>query len=159
MLCIPKYSLNPIQWPVFFFQWSWVSGGYKVNMHERNMEVFLLFFFSFVGYFLYLHFKRYPLSSLPSGNPLFHSPPPASMRVLPYTCTHSCLPAQAFPSTGALKPHKTKSLFSHWFPTRPFSATYAARAMGPSICILLLVAQLAWWNQILVRVPVEPVLS
>jgi hypothetical protein len=36
----------------------------------------------FIEYFLYFHFKCYPFSCLPP-NPLFHPPPPASMRVFP----------------------------------------------------------------------------
>jgi hypothetical protein len=35
--------------------------------------------------------------------------------------------------------HKTKNLSSHWCLTRPSSATYAAGAMGPSVCTLWLV--------------------
>jgi hypothetical protein len=36
--------------------------------------------------------------------------------------------------------HKTKSLSSHWWPSRPSSATYASRAMSPTMCFLWLVA-------------------
>jgi hypothetical protein len=45
----------------------------------------------------------------------------------------------AFPCTGASNLHWMKGLFSHWCPTRPSSATYAAGAMGPSMCTLWLV--------------------
>ena len=40
--------------------------------------------FIFIGYFLYLHFKCYPLAQSPSVNPLSHPPPFASMRVFPH---------------------------------------------------------------------------
>ena len=75
---------------------------------------------------------------LPSGTPLSHSPSPASMRVLLYPPTHSCLPALAFLYTGALNPHRIKGRSSHKCPTRPSSATYVARAMGPSMFTLWL---------------------
>jgi hypothetical protein len=41
--------------------------------------------------------------------------------------------------TGASCLHSTKVLSSHWCLTRPSYATYAAGAMGPSICTLWLV--------------------
>jgi hypothetical protein len=63
------------------------------------------------------------------------------MRVYPHqTLTHSCLPDLTFPFTGASDIHRTKGLSSHWCPTRLSSATYAARAMGPSQCTLWFVA-------------------
>ena len=39
--------------------------------------------------------------------------------------THSCFLTLAFPCPRAYDLHKTKSLSSHWWPTRPSSATYA----------------------------------
>jgi hypothetical protein len=63
------------------------------------------------------------------------------MMVLPYPSTHSCLLALAFPYTGVLNTLRHKGLFSHRCPTRPSSVTYAASAMGPSMCILWLVVQ------------------
>jgi hypothetical protein len=53
--------------------------------------------------------------------------------------THSCLPTLAFPYTGASSLHRTKGLSSQWWPKRPSSATYAAGAMGPSMCTPCLV--------------------
>jgi hypothetical protein len=41
--------------------------------------------------------------------------------------THSCFLALAFPCTGAYDLRKTQGLSSHWWPTRPPSATYAIR--------------------------------
>jgi hypothetical protein len=40
-----------------------------------------------------------------------------------------------------LNPLRPKRCFSHWCPTRLSSATYAARAIGPTICTLWLVVQ------------------
>jgi hypothetical protein len=50
-------------------------------------------------------------------------PPPADQH------THSSFLALAVPYTGTYNLHRTKDLSSHWWLTRPFSATYATRAM------------------------------
>ena len=55
--------------------------------------------------------------------------------------THSCFPLLAFPYTRASSLLRTNGLSSHWCPTRPSSATYAAGAMGPSMCTFWLVVQ------------------
>jgi hypothetical protein len=68
----------------------------------------------FIRYFLHLHFKCYPQSIL-------YTPCPAPQP------THSQFLALAFPCTAAYDLRNTKGLSSHWWPTRPFSATYAAR--------------------------------
>jgi hypothetical protein len=59
----------------------------------------------------------------------------------PHACqpTHSSFSVLAFPYTGASSLHRTKGLSSHWCPTRPSSATYAAGVMGPSLCATWLV--------------------
>jgi hypothetical protein len=50
------------------------------------------FFFLFIGYFLYLHFKCYPLSQFPPPiNPLSYPPSSTSMRVFLHPPTHSHL--------------------------------------------------------------------
>jgi hypothetical protein len=43
----------------------------------------------------------------------------------------------AFSYTGASSLHRTKGLSSHWWLTRPSSATYAAGAMNPFMCTLV----------------------
>jgi len=60
------------------------------------------------------------------------------MRVFPQSPTHSCLPTLAFPYTGASSLGRTKGFSSHWCPTKPSSATYAAGATGCSMCTLWL---------------------
>jgi hypothetical protein len=95
-----------------------------------------------IGYFLYLHFKCYPLSQFPPGNPYPILPPPASMRMFPYPYTHSCLPTLTFPYTGASSIHRTKGLSSYWWLIRPLSATYAAGAMGSLHVYSLLLCRL-----------------
>jgi hypothetical protein len=62
-----------------------------------------------------------------------NTPLPDSMRVYPHSLTYSHLPALAFFYTGASSLQRTKSLSSHWCPTRS-SATYVVVAMGPSMC-------------------------
>ena len=47
------------------------------------------------------------------GTPYPIVPPPASMRVLTYSPTRSCLPALAFPNTGAWSLPRTKGLSYH----------------------------------------------
>jgi hypothetical protein len=78
-----------------------------------------------------------PVSLLETPYPIL--PTPASMRVLPHTATHSHLPNLTFPYSGASRLTKTKCLSSHWCKTRPSSDTYAAGAMGWSICTFWLV--------------------
>jgi hypothetical protein len=61
--------------------------------------IYFLFCFVFLlGYFIYLHLKYYPFHDFPSGDPLSHTPPPASMRVFPHPHTSASLPL-AFPYT------------------------------------------------------------
>ena len=88
------------------------------------------FLFLFIRYFLYLHFKCYPLYWFSPRNSLSNPPSPASMTVFPDPPTHSHLSSLPFPYTGALSLHRTKRHSSHGCPTRPSSATYAAGAMG-----------------------------
>jgi hypothetical protein len=114
---------------------SWREG------HSFWSRFFFLLFL--IGYFLYLHFKYFPLSRSPVQN----SPMASSLSLPLWRCslthppTHSCLPALAFPYTGALNTLRPKGLSSHWCPTRPSSAKYAVRDIGLSMCTLWLVVQ------------------
>jgi hypothetical protein len=74
---------------------------------------FFMAFFIIIRYFLYLHFKCYPESSL------YPTPPPPS-----YPPT--LLPWRS-PVLGHIKFARPRGLFSQWWPARPSSATYAAR--------------------------------
>jgi hypothetical protein len=80
----------------------------------------------FIVYFIYLHFKSYPLPCFPSI--ILSSMVLASMRVLAYPPTHYCLSVLAFPYPGTSKLHRTKG-------TTPSNATYPAGAMGTP-CVL-----------------------
>ena len=72
--------------------------------------------------------KIFSLFTFQMLSPFLVSPPK-----IPYPSSH-CSPnlplpllVLAFPYTGAYSLLKTKGLSSHWWPTRPSSATYAAR--------------------------------
>jgi hypothetical protein len=109
--------------------------------------------FIFIGYFIYLHFKYYSLSQFPSANPSSLLLPPASMKMLPHPPTHSCLTTLASFYSGASSLDRVKGLPSHWCQIKESSATYTARAMGPSMCTLWLVVLslealgvlVGWW--------------
>jgi len=60
-----------------------------------EMSSFLFLSFIFLGHFMYLHVKCYPLSLL--SHPISSSLPPASLRMLPLPPTHSNLNALALP--------------------------------------------------------------
>jgi hypothetical protein len=49
------------------------------------------YLFFFLGSFLYLHFKCFPLSRSPLWKSPIPSPPPASIKMLPTSPTNSCL--------------------------------------------------------------------
>ena len=84
-----------------------------MRSHLGILDFFLFFFF--FGYFLHLHFKCYPKSSL--------YPPPA---LLSYTLTPTSWPWLS-PVLEHIKFAKPSVLSSQLWPTRPYSATYTAR--------------------------------
>jgi len=95
-----------------------------VSVHSsKTLHTFFSFFsFSFIGYFLYLHFKYYPLSWFPhwknpQSHPTHHLPSWGRSPI--HGPTPSYLPALAFPHTGASSLPRTKGLSSHWCSTRP----------------------------------------
>jgi hypothetical protein len=115
--------------------------NFLLKLNSTLPHTTLIFFFVFfIGYFLHLHFKYYPLSHFPAPLqkppsyllfPWFYdaAPPP----------THSCLPTLTFPYPGASSFHRTKGLFSHCCPIRPSCATYAVEPWVPP-CVLF-----GWW--------------
>ena len=65
-----------------------------------------------------------------------HRPSPlpfASVRMLLYPLTNSCLASLASTYTGASNLHRMKGLPSHWFQIRPFSATNVSGVIDPSM--------------------------
>jgi hypothetical protein len=143
--CVWYRVMDPLNLKVVASCSTWVLGNElsssaravfcQLLSHLSSPTNEILFSF-FLGYFIYLHFKCYPFSGFPSGNPYPIPLPPASIRVPPI---HSHLPVLAFPYTGASSLHRNKGLPSHWCLTRPSFATYASEAIGPSMCTLRLV--------------------
>jgi hypothetical protein len=119
-MCIPVCtSAVPLEYRMchqLYWYWSyWTLWAAWHGIWESNSspEFFVFcflsfhFFFFLIEYFLYLHFKCYPLfkSPRPLGAPYPNSPPSPSMRVLPHPPahppTHPLLPpALTFPYTG-----------------------------------------------------------
>ena len=72
------------------------------------------------------------------------TPYPMPPTLIPWGCfpthpaTHSLCHTLAFPYTRASSLQRTRGLSSHWCHTWPFSATYAAEAMGHSMYTFLL---------------------
>ena len=64
---------------------------FSLNKAKINI-IYKLFFPFLVGYFIYLHFKSYPLPIFPCANLLSHHLTPASVRVLPHPPTPDSLP-------------------------------------------------------------------
>jgi hypothetical protein len=92
-------SLPPIGWPC--------PEPRLVLSYASCFVVFPVVIFKiFIGYFISLHFKCYPLSQFPLHKPPIPPLPPVSMRVLPPI--HSCLTALAFPYARASSLHRTK---------------------------------------------------
>jgi hypothetical protein len=75
------------------------------------------FFKIFMRYFLHLHFKCYPESSL-------YTPPPPAL--LPYPPTPTSWPWLS-PVLGHIKFARPRGLSSQWWSTSPSSDTYVAR--------------------------------
>ena len=101
-----------------------------IGLHVTILLLFLLDIF-----FIYIS-NVFPFPGLPYTTLSLYS-----MRVLPHSPTHYHLSALALPYTGVLNTLRPKGRSYHWCRTRPFFATYAAEAIGPSMCILWLVVQ------------------
>ena len=93
----------------------------RVLIFNYWSETWLSFF---IGQFLYLYFKFYPLSwLLPLKTPYHILPYPASMRVSLHPPTHSYVPTlDSSTLWHLLSLHMTKDLFSHWCLKRPSSS-------------------------------------
>ena len=116
----------------------------NISRHYTGSNISLgMLFIGYFIHFIHIYSLTFQMLSLfpvfPSATPLYHSPPPACMRVLPHPPTHSCLHTLKFPYTGALSLHRTKGLSSHWCPTRPSCVAYTSGAMDHSMCTLWMV--------------------
>jgi hypothetical protein len=120
----------------YFSWWYWVS--FEVRL-SNTVSIFLFIYLYFIGYFMYLQVKCYPLSPFLLRKPPLRFPSPCFCEDAPPP-THPHPPSHpGIPLHWALNLHRTKGLSCHWWPTRPSSATYLARAMGCSMCTLWLV--------------------
>jgi hypothetical protein len=86
-------------------------------MRGRHMSAFYyvcmyvcMYVRMYLGCFIYLHFKYYALFWFPLREISYRTPPLTFMRVLSNLLIYSCLPALAFPYTGASSLHRTKGL-------------------------------------------------
>jgi hypothetical protein len=98
--------------------WGQCGQVWPLSMGKNSVVesfVFKLCCFFFIKYFLYLHFKCYPESSLY---------PPHTL--LPYQPTPTSWPRHS-PVLGHIKFPRPRGLSSQWWLNRPSSATYAAR--------------------------------
>jgi hypothetical protein len=78
--------------------------------------------------------KCYPLSTFPLRRTSYPLPSPPDQPTHPLP-----LPRPGIPLHWGIEPYRTKGLSSHWWAARLSSATYAARAMSPTMCLLWLV--------------------
>jgi hypothetical protein len=88
---------------------NWGADNIAIKFYFTKWNIF------FIRYFLYLHFKCNPESSL-------HPPP----TLLPYPPTSTSWPWHSL-VLGHIKIARPRGLSSYWWPTKPSSATYAAR--------------------------------
>ena len=105
----------------FFSVGSYLIKSFLAQWEEVSLPFFFFFVFSnvfysiFIRYFLHLHCKCYPESSpYPPHIPCCYPPTPTSW---PWRS----------PVLGHIKFARPRVLSSQWWPTRPFSSTYAAR--------------------------------
>jgi hypothetical protein len=125
-----------IQFMIFFVCYSLFSFFFRfISLYWEHFYFYLLLM---VILFIY-NLNVITLPSFFSENPPSYHLTPASTWVLPLTHAHSCLTVLAFPYAGASNLNRNKSFPSLWCYIRPSSATYAAGAMGSSVCILWLV--------------------
>jgi hypothetical protein len=95
--------------------------------------------FSFIGYFIHLHFRCYPISQFPLWkHPILSPPPPCFCEGAPpptHTPTHPLLsPCPDIPLHCCIQLSGDQGPLLPLMPERPSSVAYAARAMGPSMC-------------------------
>jgi hypothetical protein len=102
----------------YFSHYDWQ--GQNVPFLISYIYSFCFFSSSTYKVLFYWIFSSFTFQMLSSKSPI-HSLCPAPQP------THSCFMTLAFPCTGAYGLLKTKGLSSHWWLTRPSSATYATR--------------------------------
>jgi hypothetical protein len=123
---------------ITYWKWSDIGGGVSLNLAVGFFSMFLNFLLDI--FFFYIS-NVPPFPGLSFRNPLSHPPLKLPLWGLSFPPTHFCLPTLAFPYTGVSNTLRSKAISSPGCPTRSSSATYAARATGPSTCTLWLVVQ------------------
>ena len=102
--------------------------GWETKMNAQQGKLSLKYLQNFLLDIFFIYISNViPFSGFPSENPI------PSLLPTVHQPTHSCFPAQACSYTRAYRLQRTKGLSSHWCSTRPSSATYAARAMSPTM--------------------------
>jgi hypothetical protein len=115
-----KYKLRNLT--VQHISWGFLNCYFLGYLSASRFSFFLIVQF-FIGYlisnikfryFLYLHFKCYPLSwsPPPKKNCLSHPPSPCFCKGVPPP-THTDFPSLAYPYTGTSSLHRAKGLSSH----------------------------------------------
>ena len=83
------------------------------------MQIMGLTDFFFTGYFIYLHFKCYPLFLVsPQESPYPIAPPPDSLRVFPHPLTHSHLPHPGIPLHWGIEPSQDQESLLSLMPNK-----------------------------------------
>ena len=132
-----KYNYQPIRKEMNTETFWWIMSIYTLY------SIYLFIIYLSIYLFIYnFSFQIFSLLTFQMLSPFLVSSPEISL-ALPPTFPHQhCYPhflVLAFLYHGTSRLHRTKGLSSHWCPTRPPSAIYAAGAMGPSMCNLWLV--------------------
>jgi hypothetical protein len=109
-LCVHLFLIKRFALYFFFFK-------------QFKLLYFFFNLFFLIRHFLYIHFKCYPESSLY---------PPSTL--LPYLPTPASWPWHS-PVLGHIKFAIPRGLSSLWWPSRPSSATNAARDMSSGVLV------------------------
>jgi hypothetical protein len=127
----PELCMHPLQQ----LQGLFLTESWELRTWERGFvlyceslelgHVYFIFFFSF---FFLVFFLLLDIFFIYISNAILKVP--YTLPLPPSPTIHSCFPGLAFPCTGAYNLCKTKGLSSQLWPTRPSSATYAARDMS-----------------------------
>jgi len=149
-----KNEVGPSWYTIYNINSNWIKAtkifkeSLRVSLHYLGNVFFFLFWIFFIYISNVIHLPGFlsisPLSPPPLPSSRGCSPSPTTPP-FPPPCPDIPLPWGGF-SLG-----RTKGFSSHWCPTRPSSATYAAGATGLSLCTLWMAVQslgsLVGWYQ------------
>jgi hypothetical protein len=110
-------------------------------VRRQTSRVIIFLYIFFIGYFLHLHFKCFPLSRSPLQKPPYAIPsPPASMRVLYYPPTTPIFPPWHSPTLGHQTPSDPRA-----FPLTDVQRGHPLPHMRPEPWVLPCVF-FGWWS-------------